>query len=140
MPYLPATHYIHPKDAAEQQADQVQREKDRWRRDDERRGSASERGYGYRWQKTSKGWLRSHPLCVAAQANGLIVPADLVDHIIPHKGDMALFWDPNNWQSLSGDAHLRIKAVLEHRWMLGEIDDKDLRLDRLLPEFYIEVT
>lgn len=140
MPYLPSTHFIHPKTEAEQAADRVQREKDRWRRGDDRRGSSTARGYGYRWQRTSKGWLRSRALCVANEANGFIVPADLVDHIIPHKGDMKLFWDPSNWQSLSHDAHRRIKAVLEHRWEMGEIDAKDLRLARPLPEFFIEVT
>lgn len=139
MPILPPTHYIHTRDAGEQRAERVQQDKDRWKRTDERRGSAHQRGYGYRWSKTSKGFLRSHPLCVAHEANGLVVPAGLVDHIIPHKGDMALFWDPTNWQALSIDAHERIKKVLENRWLLGEIDDKDLRLDRELPEFFIAV-
>lgn len=29
----------------------------------------------------------------------------LVDHIIPHKGDMELFWDRNNWQAMAKECH-----------------------------------
>lgn len=35
-----------------------------------------------------------------------------MDHIVPHKGDMTLFWDRNNWQSLCSACHKR-KTVLE---------------------------
>ncbi|MGH6978064.1 MAG: HNH endonuclease signature motif containing protein [Brevundimonas sp.] len=27
--------------------------------------------------------------------------ADMIDHIKPHRGDMKLFWDRNNWQPLA---------------------------------------
>jgi 5-methylcytosine-specific restriction protein A len=33
------------------------------------------------------------------------VAANEVDHIKPHKGDMALFWDSSNWQSLCKPCH-----------------------------------
>jgi 5-methylcytosine-specific restriction protein A len=30
----------------------------------------------------------------------------VVDHVIPHKGDRALFWDEaNNWQALCARCH-----------------------------------
>lgn len=29
-----------------------------------------------------------------------LVQAEVVDHKIPHKGDMKLFWDESNWQPL----------------------------------------
>jgi 5-methylcytosine-specific restriction protein A len=38
--------------------------------------------------------------------------AEVVDHIKPHKGDMTLFWDENNWQSLCKMHHDR-KTILE---------------------------
>lgn len=103
---------------------------------DERRGTAHERGYGSRWQKTSKGFLARHPLCVASKANGVIRAATLVDHIIPHRGDMQLFWDPTNWQALSGEVHNTVKKVLEARWDQGIVTAAELRLDRPLPEFF----
>jgi 5-methylcytosine-specific restriction protein A len=35
----------------------------------------------------------------------LVVVATDVDHIVPHKNDMTLFWDKANWQSLCGPCH-----------------------------------
>jgi len=37
--------------------------------------------------------------------------AVVVDHIIPHRGDLALFWDEkNNWQALCHRCHSRKTA------------------------------
>ena len=41
---------------------------------------------------------------------GLIVPMQVVDHRVPRKGDMKLFFDPQNLQSLCKDCHDRRKA------------------------------
>ena len=77
------------------------------------RETAAERGYGYRWQKAREGWLRSHPLCVHCEREGRVVAATDVDHIKPHRGDMALFWDSeNNWQSLC-HSHHSLKTATE---------------------------
>ena len=69
------------------------------------KGTAAERGYGYRWQRARVGWLMAHPLCVMCEAEGKVVAATVVDHVVPHRGDMDLFWDNTNWQSLCGDCH-----------------------------------
>lgn len=69
------------------------------------RETAAARGYGYRWQQARAGWLRSHPLCAHCERAGLVVAANEVDHIKPHKGDMAMFWDSSNWQSLCKPCH-----------------------------------
>lgn len=69
------------------------------------RETAAQRGYGWRWQKAREGWLRAHPLCVRCEARGLVVVGTDVDHIVPHKGDMELFWDRTNWQTLCGTCH-----------------------------------
>ena len=53
----------------------------------------------------------------------------LVDHIEPHKGDMALFWDQDNWQSGCQWHHDVVKKRLEVMWMRGEIEARELRLD-----------
>lgn len=71
----------------------------------DQRGTAAQRGYGYRWQQARAGWLRKHPLCAMHADLGQVVPATLVDHIIPHRGDQALFWDKGNWQSLCKQCH-----------------------------------
>lgn len=86
---------------------------------DSRRGSSTQRGYGYKWQQARAGYLRSHPLCMDHQKVGELVQATVVDHKIPHKLDeamssgdaeriakaKALFWDSENWQSLCKTCH-----------------------------------
>ncbi|MGR3991461.1 HNH endonuclease signature motif containing protein [Pseudomonas sp. 1121_17] len=69
------------------------------------RESSTARGYGYKWQQARAGFLAKHPLCIKCQARGLVVVATDVDHIEPHKGDMAVFWDRSNWQALCGPCH-----------------------------------
>lgn len=71
----------------------------------ERSGNSTQRGYDSRWRKARDGYLRLHPLCVRCQEMGLLVPAEVVDHIVPHKGDKALFWDSANWQPLCKRCH-----------------------------------
>ena len=72
---------------------------------DERRGSAHERGYNSRWRKYREGYLRSHPLCVQCERDGLVVAATVVDHIVPHRGDTTRFWDRANHQALCKGCH-----------------------------------
>lgn len=76
-----------------------------WRAD---KTSSTDRLYTYRWQKASKAFLQAHPLCQCPDCReGLIRvrPATLVDHIIPHRGDFATFWDRKNWQAMATDCH-----------------------------------
>jgi 5-methylcytosine-specific restriction protein A len=75
------------------------------REHDQRRGSSTQRGYGYKWQKYRLLFLKSNPLCVHCQAEGRVKAATDVDHIIPHRGDMKLFWDESNYQSLCHSHH-----------------------------------
>lgn len=77
------------------------------------RGSSSHRGYGYKWQKARAAYLKKHPLCVRCQQLGRTTAASVVDHIIPHRNDKALFWDKNNWQSLCKHCHDSYKQRLE---------------------------
>lgn len=70
-----------------------------------RRGSARSRGYDSRWERARLVFLNHHPLCRECEKHGLVIAAREVDHIIPHKGDMDLFWDEENWQSLCHECH-----------------------------------
>ena len=76
------------------------------------RGTAASRGYGHRWQKAREGFLRAHPLCARHEARGEVVAAEVVDHIVPHKGDLSLFWNRSNWQPLCKRCH-DIKTACE---------------------------
>lgn len=67
--------------------------------------SASRRGYGSRWQKISKRYLKEHSLCTECLKQGRYTEATVVDHIVPHRGNQKLFWDKNNWQALCKPCH-----------------------------------
>ena len=72
------------------------------RSQDSKRPNSNQRGYDSKWNKARKTYLRLNPLCVKCGK-----PATEVDHITPHKGDMQLFWDVNNWQPLCHECHSR---------------------------------
>lgn len=87
---------------------------DQRRRDyDRQRGGSTERGYTARWQRASKQFLRQHPLCreCAKATPPRTAASSEVDHIIPHRGDMTLFWDRKNWQALCKTCHSRKTAT-----------------------------
>jgi 5-methylcytosine-specific restriction enzyme A len=87
---------------------------------DTARLSSTERGYGHRWREYSKARLKTHPLCVDPDKRhpGKLVLATVTDHIQAHKGDMKLFWDKTNHESLCGSCN-SFKAVREGRWGRG---------------------
>ena len=64
--------------------------------------AASARGYGAAWQRESRRFLSmpEHRLCEECLKEGRYVKATVVDHIVPHRGDPALFWDRSNWRGL----------------------------------------
>lgn len=58
-----------------------------------------------RWIRLRE-WHKSHnPLCAYCLEREEVSEAEVVDHIRPHKGDLELFWDPNNLQSLCRECH-----------------------------------
>ena len=70
-----------------------------------RRKSSHARGYTRAWSRAAKAFLAENPLCVRCVEAGFLVAAVVVDHIDPHKGDQAKFWDGANWQSLCKSCH-----------------------------------
>tara|TARA_Y100000310_G_scaffold307235_1_gene349164 strand:+ start:2698 stop:3339 length:642 start_codon:yes stop_codon:yes gene_type:complete len=96
---------------------------------DKARGSAAARGYGARWQKARRVFLMSNPLCVCCERMGHTEAAIVVDHIIPHKGDMDLFWKRSNWQGLC-EYHHAVKTAGERQW------GKDKSVGRALAKIY----
>jgi hypothetical protein len=77
------------------------------------RPSAHARGYGRRWQKARLAFLAAHPCCRICEEQGRIIAATIVDHIEPHKGDAAKFWNVDNWQSLCANCNNSLKQQLE---------------------------
>lgn len=60
-----------------------------------------------RWQRERIAFLWIHPLCECDECKQLPVPlpANVVDHKIPHKGNYNLFWDHDNWQAMNKRCH-----------------------------------
>lgn len=80
-----------------------------------KRASAKDRGYDSRWRLARRRYLKQNPLCVNCLKDNKLVKAAVVDHIVPHRGDMVLFWDENNWQSLCKRCH-DTKTMTEDRY------------------------
>lgn len=92
--------------------------------------SPSARGYDSRWIKAREGFLRKHPLCQCPdcdEGRKKLTIADEVDHVIPHRGNMVLFWDSLNWQALAKKCHAR-KTWLETHGDGREIEYRELRI------------
>jgi 5-methylcytosine-specific restriction endonuclease McrA len=80
--------------------------------------NANQRGYSYEWQRYAAKYLKGHPYCVDPEKRhaGTRVLATVVDHKIPHKGNMALFWDVSNHQSLCTACHNHKTAVHDSKF------------------------
>lgn len=93
-----------------ERAQAQERNREREREYDARRGSAASRGYDADWRLARAGFLAEHPLCEECRKRGKLTAATVVDHIKPHRGDKALFWNSRNWQSLCATCHGRKTA------------------------------
>ena len=76
------------------------------------RPTSRQRGYTRAWEKARAAFLALFPWCAHPGCNAR---AEVVDHVIPHKGDKALFWDRANWQPLCAHHHNSAKQREERR-------------------------
>jgi 5-methylcytosine-specific restriction protein A len=60
------------------------------------------------WRKERAAFLYCFPRCLACGR-----PASVVDHLIPHRGVEAAFWDRTRWQPLCASCHSRKTAMLD---------------------------
>lgn len=75
---------------------------------DRRVGSYAQRSKVSRaaWDAARTAFLRENPCCVMCKySEGKIARATVVDHIVPHRGSLELFWDQANWQPLCARHH-----------------------------------
>lgn len=89
--------------------------------------------YNYRWRNARKAFLRRNPLCVMCKLLGFITPSTVVDHVTPHRGNHALFWDESNWQALCKTHHDGAKQRQENR---GAVVGCDVNGNPLNPEHH----
>ena len=58
-----------------------------------------------RWAALRQQVWRANPLCVECAKAGRVEPWTDLDHIVPHRGDLRLFWDVRNLQGLCASHH-----------------------------------
>lgn len=82
------------------------------------------------WKQLRLDHLSKEPLCVFCQRDGKLTPATVVDHIKAHKGNLDLFFDANNLQSLCKLHHdsTKQKAELKQVNYIG-CDENGLPID-----------
>jgi len=56
-----------------------------------------------RWRALRAAVLLADRACVVCQA----APSTIADHLVPHRGDPALFWNRDNLQGLCATCHSR---------------------------------
>jgi 5-methylcytosine-specific restriction enzyme A len=76
-----------------------------------RKGAAWRHLYDSRWADYSRRYRIANPLCVLCLAADRTRPAEVVDHVRPHRGDADLFWGAENHQSLCKRCHDRKTAT-----------------------------
>jgi 5-methylcytosine-specific restriction protein A len=74
---------------------------------DDRRGSSTQRGYGYAWQQRRKEYIKQHPFCVRCGK-----PTTDVDHKLARRFGGSE--DDSNLQALCGSCH-KAKTARERR-------------------------
>ncbi len=89
-----------------------------------KRDNSEGRNKTARWQKLRQKILKRDGW--RCQQTGVLVigkypkpNSAVVDHIKPHRGDEALFWDESNLQTVSKEYHDKTKQKLEQRGRYG---------------------
>lgn len=57
-----------------------------------------------KWARIRDAQFSMHPLCVMCMAEDVVTPANVCDHVTPHRGDEAAFWS-GPFQSLCEHHH-----------------------------------
>lgn len=81
-----------------------------------------------RWWKKRSAFLRANPLCVDCMRQGKTVASVIADHVIPHRGDEALFWN-GELQALCKLCHDSHKQRMEKSGRVVGCDIAGLPLD-----------
>ena len=85
------------------------------------------------WQKLRRRRLDEEPLCRMCAAKGLVNAASVCDHIKPHRGEPALFFDYSNTQSLCPPCHDGTKKHIEAYGFSNEIGADGFPIDEAHP-------
>lgn len=87
-----------------------------------------------RWLDKARMQLRTYPLCAFCLDRGKVVPAEVADHITPHRGNYQLFWF-GRLQSLCASCHNKTKKNIEDHGYDTEIGEDGWPIDRKHPVY-----
>lgn len=76
------------------------------------------------WKKRRLAQLTAEPLCCYCDLQGITALAQVADHVIPHRGDLTLFYY-GELQSLCHTHHSSVKQVEEQTGVKAVLFDKD---------------
>lgn len=83
------------------------------------------------WKALRLYQLGAEPLCRLCKQAEKLTPACIADHVVPHKGDRALFFDRDNLQSVCKTCHDGTKQKQEHRGYVQGCDASGVPMDAL---------
>lgn len=72
------------------------------------------------WKRGRAEFLEENPVCAVCGR-----PAEIVDHIVPHRGSELLFFERDNWQPLCRSCH-GAKTMRENGWLKGDRGVKNI--------------
>lgn len=75
-----------------------------------------------KWRRLREAHVLDEPCCRYCMRAEEIMPVEVVDHIKPHKGDLTLFYDPDNLQSLCNLCHSKLKQWEENNKLVIHFD------------------
>jgi len=81
-----------------------------------------------RWQTMRRAQLQREPTCRKCREKGLVVAAQVADHITPHNGDWNAFWT-SPLQSLCANCHSGPKQFQERRGYARGCDERGYPTD-----------
>lgn len=76
-----------------------------------------------RWKQLRAWVLDKEPLCQYCLKSGFINPAEVVDHIEPHKGKHSKFFSRKNLRALCNSCHSSLKQQEEHNGYASGCDE-----------------
>ena len=83
-----------------------------------------------RWKHLRLRHLAEHPLCkLCLEQHGRVTAGKIVDHVKAHKGNLELFFDAGNLQTLCSSCHSSTKAIVEHRGHALDVDINGMPTD-----------
>ena len=81
------------------------------------------------WYRLRHAQLQREPLCRMCKQLGRVTAANVIDHIEPHRGNLELFHDPANLQSLCKACHDGAKQSQERTGQLRGGDTEGRPID-----------